>query len=32
MKNVPYTYAIGSLTYAQVCTLQNIAFCNGYVW
>ena len=29
MKNIPYTLAIGSLMYAQVCTIPNIAFVVG---
>ena len=29
MKNIPYTSAIGSLMYAQVCTIPNIAFVVG---
>jgi hypothetical protein len=26
MKNIPYTSAVGSLMYAQVCTIPYIAF------
>ena len=29
MKNIPYTSAVGSLMYAQVCTRLNIAFAVG---
>ena len=29
MRNIPYTFIIGSLMYAQVCTRPNIAFVVG---
>ena len=29
MKNIPYTSAVGSLMYAQVCTRPDIAFAVG---
>ena len=29
MKNIPYTSSIGSLLYAQVCTIPDIAFVVG---
>ena len=29
MKNIPYASAVGSITYAQVCTRPNIVFVVG---